>query len=86
MSAVLPNDVLDETVGPVLLRSLAVRDFRNLERLQIDVPPEGLAIVGDNGHGKTNLLEAIYYLQLLRSARGARDQDVIRFGAPAFHI
>ena len=86
MSALLPSDVVDETVGPVLLRSLAVRDFRNLERLQIDVPAEGLAIVGDNGHGKTNLLEAIYYLQLLRSARGARDQDVVRFGAPAFHI
>ena len=45
-----------------------------------------MAIVGDNGHGKTNLLEAIYYLQLLRSVRGARDQDVVRFGAQGFHI
>ena len=45
-----------------------------------------MAIVGDNGHGKTNLLEPIYYLQLLRSARGARDQDVVRFGAEGFHI
>ena len=86
MSALLPSAVMDETVAPVQLRSLALRDFRNLERVHIDVPPEGLAIVGDNGHGKTNLLEAIYYLQLLRSARGARDQDVVRFGAPAFHI
>ena len=86
MSALLPGAVLDETVSPVQLRSLALRDFRNLERVQIEVPAEGLAIVGDNGHGKTNVLEAIYYLQLLRSARGARDQDVVRFGAPAFHI
>ena len=86
MSTLLASDVLDETVAPVLLRSLAIRDFRNLERVTIDVPAEGLALVGDNGHGKTNLLEAIYYLQLLRSARGARDQDVVRFGAGGFHI
>lgn len=76
----------DVTAGPVILETIALRDFRNLERVRIDLPSEGMAIVGDNGHGKTNLLEAIYYLQLLRSARGARDQDVVRFGAPGFHI
>jgi DNA replication and repair protein RecF len=43
-------------------------------------------VVGENGHGKTNLLEAAYYLQLLRSVRGARDLDVARFGAPGFHV
>jgi DNA replication and repair protein RecF len=86
VSALLSNTEVDQTVGPVQLRTLALRDFRNLERLQLEVPAEGLAIVGDNGHGKTNLLEAIYYLQLLRSSRGARDQDVVRFGAPGFHI
>jgi DNA replication and repair protein RecF len=32
------------------------------------------------------LLESIYYLQILRSARGARDQDLVRFGTEAFHI
>jgi DNA replication and repair protein RecF len=86
VSTLLPTDVVDETAEPVLLRSLALRDFRNLERVHVAVPSEGFAIVGDNGHGKTNLLEAIYYLHLLRSARGTRDQDVIRFGAAAFHI
>ena len=86
VSAVVPGASAGETPGPVLLQSLALRDFRNLERVQIEVPSEGLAIVGDNGHGKTNLLEAVYYLHLLRSARGARDQDVVRFGAPGFHI
>jgi len=42
--------------------------------------------VGDNGHGKTNLLEAVAYLHLLRSVRGARDVDVVRFGQGGFHI
>jgi len=70
----------------VLLRSLALRDFRNLARLDIAIPEDGVAIVGENGQGKTNLLEAVYYLHLLRSARGARDVDVVRFGAPGFHV
>ncbi len=68
------------------LRSLEVRDFRNLGRVDLPLPPEGVAVVGDNGHGKTSLLEAIYYLHILRSVRGAHDADVIRFGAPAFHV
>src|SRR4051812_79048 len=49
-------------------------------------PAEGFVVIGDNGQGKTNLLEAIYYLQILRSVRGARDQDLVRFGAEGFFI
>jgi DNA replication and repair protein RecF len=70
----------------VVLRSLAVRDFRNLARLDLAFPVAGVAIVGENGQGKSNLLEAIYYLHLLRSVRGARDVDVVRFGAAGFHV
>src|SRR3954469_18894186 len=70
----------------VTLRTLALRDFRNLARLDIELPEAGVAIVGENGQGKSNLLEAIYYLHLLRSVRGARDVDVVRFGAEGFHI
>ena len=70
----------------VVLRSIALRDFRNLARLDLTFPVAGVAIVGENGQGKTNLLEAVYYLHLLRSVRGARDVDVVRFGAPGFHV
>ncbi|NUO37402.1 MAG: DNA replication and repair protein RecF [Gemmatimonadaceae bacterium] len=70
----------------VVLRSLALRDFRNLARLDLVIPSAGVAIVGENGQGKSNLLEAVYYLHLLRSVRGARDVDVIRFGAAGFHV
>jgi DNA replication and repair protein RecF len=66
--------------------SLSLRDFRNFERLQLEFPAEGFALIGDNGQGKTNLLEAAYYLSLLRSMRGARDADVVRFGADGFFI
>jgi DNA replication and repair protein RecF len=49
-------------------------------------PPAGVAIVGENGAGKTNLLEAIYYLEIFRSFRGAPDEQLVRFGAEAFHL
>jgi DNA replication and repair protein RecF len=70
----------------VWLRDVSVRDFRNLGRLDLSLPPDGVAIIGDNGQGKTNLLEAIYYPQLLRSMRGARDNDLTAFGAGGFHV
>lgn len=68
------------------LVTLSVRDFRNLARIDLEVPAAGMVIVGPNGHGKTNLLEAIHYLHTLRSVRGARDVELVRFGAEAFHV
>jgi DNA replication and repair protein RecF len=70
----------------VRLNNIAIRDFRNLERIDLELPPDGAVIVGDNGQGKTNFLEAIYYLQILRSIRDARDQDLTRFDTTGFHI
>jgi DNA replication and repair protein RecF len=69
-----------------MLSRLVIRDFRNFSHLDVVVPLGGLVIVGENGHGKSNLLEAVAYLSLLRSSRGARDADCIRFGASAFHV
>lgn len=66
--------------------SLSLKDFRNFERLELEFPDAGLVLVGENGQGKTNLLESAYYLSLLRSVRGTRDVDVARFGAQGFFI
>jgi DNA replication and repair protein RecF len=66
--------------------SLAIRDFRNLARVELAMPRAGVVLVGPNGHGKTNFLEAIHYLHTLRSVRGARDVDLVRFGAEGFHV
>ena len=77
----------DETSeARIRLDTIAIRDFRNLERVDLILPADGVAIIGDNGHGKTNFLEAIYYLQIMRSIRDARDQDLTRFDAAGFHI
>lgn len=78
--------VLETVVTAARVDALAIRDFRNLERVELELPASGMLLIGENGQGKTNFLEAIYYLQVLRSMRGARDQDLVRFGASAFHI
>ncbi len=70
----------------IWLEGVRVRDFRNLASVDISPAREGMALVGENGHGKTNLLEALYYLQLFRSFRAARDTELVRFGARAFHV
>ncbi|MCC7051651.1 MAG: DNA replication and repair protein RecF [Gemmatimonadaceae bacterium] len=70
----------------VRLGRLTLTGFRNYGRAVLDMPPDGAALLGDNGHGKTNLLEAIYYLELFRSARGARDRDLVQFGGAGFHV
>jgi DNA replication and repair protein RecF len=84
-----PNVTTDVEPGQYAcarLRTLAIRDFRNLQRVDLALPPGGIVVVGDNGHGKTNLLEAIHYLSLLRSVRGARDRDLVRFGSAGFFV
>ncbi|MGQ0539280.1 MAG: DNA replication/repair protein RecF [Gemmatimonadaceae bacterium] len=78
MSAVAES-VKAATVGVVRISALGIRTFRNLERVDLIVPPEGFALIGENGQGKTNLLEAIAYFAVMRSLRGARDQDLVRF-------
>jgi len=65
---------------------LDAHDFRNLRRLALDLPAEGAVFFGDNGHGKTSLLEAMYYPVLLRSVRGARDGDLVRRGEAGFFV
>lgn len=70
----------------IRLNSISIRDFRNLDHVDLELPADGAVVVGDNGHGKTNLLEAIYYLQILRSIRDTRDQDLTRFETQGFHI
>lgn len=62
------------------------RGFRNIEDLDLALPAGGAVFLGPNGHGKTNLLELLYYPVLFRSLRGARDVDVTRHGEPGFHL
>src|SRR5437870_6838386 len=59
---------------------LWLTDFRNYESADV-APAAGLTVVhGDNGEGKTNLLEAVGYLATLGSFRGAPNEALVRHG------
>lgn len=62
---------------------LELRDFRSYRELEFRPDPGINVLVGRNGAGKTNVLEAIGYLSALRSFRGAPDAALIRSGQPA---
>lgn len=68
------------------LKRLTLRHFRNLGAQDLELPPEGVAIIGNNAQGKSNLLEAIYYLETFRSFRGARDEQLLAFGEGVFRV
>ncbi len=68
------------------LGHLSLRNFRNFEELDCEFPEAGVAIIGPNGSGKTNLLEAIYYLEVFRSFRGVKDAQLVRFGEEVFRV
>ena len=68
------------------LSVLKLRLFRNLGNQELSFPPEGVAIVGPNAQGKSNLLEAIYYLETFRSFRGSRAEQMIAFGEDVFRV
>ncbi len=62
------------------LARLALRDFRNFGEVSVDTDAPVVVFHGDNGQGKTNLLEAIYVLSTLKSFRSRIHADLIRFG------
>ena len=62
------------------LRHLQVTDFRSWEHVDLPLTPGPTVLVGQNGRGKTNLLEAIGYLATLGSHRVATDAPLVRHG------
>ncbi|CAM2774210.1 DNA replication/repair protein RecF [Saccharomonospora xinjiangensis] len=62
------------------LRHLQVTDFRSWEYVDLPLEPGPTVLVGPNGRGKTNLLEAVGYLATLSSHRVATDAPLVRHG------
>ncbi len=66
--------------------SLKLRNFRNFTELELVFEPEGALIHGNNGIGKTNLLEAVSYFAFGKSFRTSTDLDLIKFSKAFFRI
>ncbi len=74
------------TLVPMYLKSLQVKQFKSYEEAQFEFIPHINCIVGENGIGKTNLLDAIHFLSLTKSARGVADPLCIRHGDSFFMV
>ncbi len=63
-----------------------LRNFRNYPYLEIEIPSGASLFMGANAQGKTNLLEACYYISSLTSPRAERESDLARWGHQSFSL
>ena len=68
------------------LRNISLLNYRNLQEVNIDLSPGINCFIGSNGMGKTNLLDAVYYLSFCKSAVTAADSSNIMHDAPFFML
>lgn len=66
---------------PLRVEHVQIRSFRNLTSVDVELGPRFNVVAGDNGQGKTNLLEAVYVLATSKSFRSSKLTDVVAFGA-----
>ena len=70
----------------MILSSILTQNFRNLEASRQQFHPSVNLLVGRNGHGKTNLLEAIYFLATSKSFRTTRPASLLTFGSTTLFL
>lgn len=68
------------------ISSIKIENFRNYSELELTFDPEGALILGDNGIGKTNLLESISYFAFGKSFQTSRDLELIKFSKAFFRL
>jgi len=70
----------------LILKKIILRDFRNYEEQVLDFNGKFNYIYGNNGQGKTNILEAISFISFGKSFFGASEHDCVKFGKEEFQI
>jgi DNA replication and repair protein RecF len=65
----------------LILRELRVRGWRNIQAATLHPGPRATVLYGQNGQGKTNLVEAAHYLTTFRSFRTNRIEEVVPWGS-----
>ena len=78
MSVPYPHDAQ----RPIRLQTLQLQGFRNHSQLLVELEQPRLLVIGPNGIGKSNLLEAVELLGSLRSHRCSQDRDLIQWDKP----
>ena len=67
----------------IYVSHLRLENFRNYERLELDLAPGMVLVEGENGHGKSNLVEALYLLAIGKSLRATTERELVRWQPPS---
>ncbi|HEX9006611.1 MAG TPA: DNA replication/repair protein RecF [Bacteroidota bacterium] len=70
----------------MIIRTISLRNFRNHPETRVVFGPGLNVLLGENGQGKTNVLEAVSYLSLTKSFYAASDLNALRLGQDAFEV
>jgi len=70
----------------MILEKLSLINYKNIQTATLELSPKINCLIGQNGVGKTNVLDAIYYLSFCHSANNPIDSQVIRHGEEFFMI
>ena len=70
----------------MILKKLSIINYKNIKTATLDFSPKINCLIGSNGVGKTNVLDAVYYLSFCRSAQNPIDSQVIRHNQDYFVI
>jgi DNA replication and repair protein RecF len=70
----------------MILKDISIINFKNIQEAKLRLSPKINCFIGQNGVGKTNFLDAVYYLSFCRSAFNPIDSQVVRHDAPFFVI
>ena len=70
----------------MILKKLSIINYRNIREASLELSPKINCLIGSNGMGKTNVLDAIYFLSFCKSATGGMDTQMITHGEECFVI
>ena len=70
----------------MILKRISILNYKNLEQVELEFSPKMNCIIGLNGMGKTNLLDAVYYLSFCKSATNAIDSQNVKHQQEFFVI
>lgn len=70
----------------MILKRLSILNYKNIEQADLEFSPKVNCFIGQNGMGKTNLLDAVYYLSFCKSASNPIDSQVMRHDSDFFVV
>lgn len=70
----------------MFLDKLSILNYKNIAEAQLTFSPKLNCFIGHNGEGKTNLLDAVYYLSFCRSSCSVPDSQVMRHDSDFFML